>query len=47
MIDVMPVPRHWDPVKFASIKVMLKYNVSNDDGQWIPVSSTGMTREME
>ncbi|KLT22090.1 hypothetical protein wVul_1835 [Wolbachia endosymbiont of Armadillidium vulgare str. wVulC] len=28
--DVMPVSRHWHPVKFASIKVMLKDNVSDD-----------------
>ncbi|MFP3026536.1 MAG: hypothetical protein ACEY3L_09955 [Wolbachia sp.] len=32
----MPAPRHWHPVKFTSIKVMLKYNVSDDDGKMDP-----------
>ncbi|WCR58074.1 PD-(D/E)XK nuclease family protein [Wolbachia endosymbiont of Ctenocephalides felis wCfeJ] len=32
---VIPVPRHWDPENFKQL-----YN-----GNWIPVSSTGMTKE--
>ncbi len=30
---VIPVLRHWNPVKLVSIKVMLKYNISDNDGK--------------